>query len=668
MPNLLANEKSLYLRQHGDNPVNWHPWGPEALQEARAADKPLLLSIGYSSCHWCHVMAHESFEDDYIAGLMNEHFVCVKIDREERPDLDKIYMEAVQMLNGQGGWPLNVFCLPDGRPFAGGTYFPPTDRDHGIIPWPQLLVRVSDFFKSEREQLEENAESILKNMAIARKTAIEEGGDLDKQQMLAASHKICGRHDDEWGGFGEAPKFPPSMTLDFLLEIRNSAAIDERNPSFSMRVDEVVQKTLDGMALGGIYDQIRGGFARYSVDREWRIPHFEKMLYDNALLLGIYTKGWLRYRKPLYRAVVEETIGWLEREMRCPEGGFYSSLDADSEGVEGKFQVWSPAQVREILGQEDAEIFCWAYNITETGNFENGLSNPMLSETDIEKRQSLTPLREKLLDARDLRIGPGKDKKQLTSWNSLLIGTLAEAGFYLGQKSWLRAAKEAADWIWSNLRFNGDRLHTAFYDGEAKFNGYLDDYAFYAEALLNLAGKVDWIEAGSSEIYLDRARRIVDTVLEHFSDQGEKTGFFFTSNDHEELVIRQKEWWDNPMPSGNSSLVHCLSSLYALTGEARYKEQLDSLRPAYSFYAEKFPSGISHALAGYTGDAIGVVLIKRKGSVSLDSLQQALSKKPWRRTFALTTEDPNQPEGYQLCVGTRCLAPTKYLSSLMDYL
>ena len=674
MPNLLASEKSLYLRQHGDNPVDWRPWGPDALAAAREANKPLLLSIGYSSCHWCHVMAHESFEDEYIAGIMNEHFVCVKIDREERPDLDKIYMEAVQMLNGQGGWPLNVFCLPDGRPFAGGTYFPPTDRGQGLIPWPQLLVRISNYYHREREKLEENAQAILQNMETAGKGAAaaaaadEAEGSLGQPQLLAASHAICSNHDDEWGGFGGAPKFPPSMTLNYLLEMRNTASIDERDPSFARRIDQVAQKTLDGMALGGIYDQIGGGFARYSVDRYWRIPHFEKMLYDNALLLDIFTKGWLRYRKPLYRAVVEETIGWLEREMRSPAGGYYSSLDADSEGVEGKFQVWNAAQVKEILGQGDGDEFCRFYGITEEGNFEHGFSNPVLAADDFEKRQAMTPLREKMLRVRQQRVGPGKDLKQLTSWNSLLIRGLAEAGFYMGQKDWLRAARHAADWIWEHLRFGEDRLHAANYEGEARLNGYLDDYAFYAEALLSLAAKIDWMEEGAGQTYIDRARILVDSILRNFADPGGQPGFFFTSGDHERLVHRQKEWWDNPIPCGNSSLIHCFSCLYALTGEARYQEEMENLRTAYPVFAQRYPGGIAHALAGYTADAIGIVVIKKKGPGSLDVLQQTLADKPWRRTFIISTQNKAQPEGFQLCVGTRCLAPAAEPETLLQYI
>ncbi len=668
MPNLLAKEKSLYLRQHGDNPVDWRPWSPEVLKEAQAADKPLLLSIGYSSCHWCHVMAHESFEDEYIAGIMNEHFVCVKIDREERPDLDKIYMEAVQMLNGQGGWPLNVFCLPDGRPFAGGTYFPPSERGQGLIPWPQLLVRISDFYCREREKLEENAEAILQNMATAVNTAAKAEGNLNQQQLLAASHAICGNHDDEWGGFGEAPKFPPSMTLNYLLEMRNTSAIDERNPSFAKRIDEVVQKSLDAMALGGIYDQIGGGFARYSVDRYWRIPHFEKMLYDNALLLDVYTKGWLRYRSPLYRAVVEETIGWLEREMMSPEGGFFSSLDADSEGEEGKFQVWSPDQVRDILGRDDGQEFCRVYGITEEGNFENGFSNPVLSQNDFEIRESLAPLRAKMLAARQQRVGPGKDVKQLTSWNSLLIRGLAEAGYYFGNKDWLLAAKRTADWIWEKLRFEENRLHAAYHDGEAHLNGYLDDYAFYAEALLGLAAKIDWIEDGASRIYIERAQKIADAALQLFDDPSGKPGFFFTSQDHEQLVFRQKEWWDNPMPCGNSSLIHSLSCLFALTGEVRYIEHLNNLRTAYPFYVQRYPSGIAHALTGFSSDAIGIVVIKLKGPGSLDPPQISLSEKSWRRVFLIRSEEEAQPEGYQLCVGTRCLAPVAEWDAILQYI
>ena len=665
MANRLAAENSLYLRQHGENPVDWYPWGEEALRQAREEDKPLLVSIGYSSCHWCHVMAHESFENEYAARLMNENFVCIKVDREERPDIDQIYMETVQMLYGHGGWPLNVFCLPDGRPFAGGTYFPPDDRGQGLVPWPQLLIRVSDYYRRERGKLRDNAKAIVGNLTANNAPGADSSAELGGQQLLEAAHRLCQRHDDELGGFGSAPKFPPSMALNFLLALRGSAAIDERNPSFAQRIDTVVKTTLGAMAHGGIYDQIGGGFARYSVDKYWLIPHFEKMLYDNAQIIEIYTKGWLRYRDPLYRVIVEETIGWLDREMRAPNRGYYSSLDADSEGEEGKFQVWRPAEVEDLLGTVDARRFCEAYSITETGNFEGGASNPALSRSHTESRQELRPLREKLLATRAKRIPPGKDTKQLTAWNSLLIRGLSTAGFYLGRRDWLEAARGIADWIWEHLRFEGNRLRTVDYGERVRFNGYLTDYAYYAEALLSLGAKIDWVEPGASAGYIDRAIGIIDAVLEHFVDS-ETPGFYFVSDDHEAIVMRKKEWLDNALPAGNASLLHAFGSLYALTGEAKYGEALHSMREAYTGLVERAPEGIPHALSGIVIDAIGIVVIKMKGTYDIEALRRALSEKPWRETYLLVTDSAAQREGYQLCVGNQCMQPTRDLSEMVE--
>ena len=664
MPNLLAQEKSLYLRGHADNPVDWFPWGAEALAKAKAEDKPLLVSIGYSACHWCHVMAHESFEDEYIAKLMNEHFICIKVDREERPDLDQIYMEAVQMMNSHGGWPLNVFCLPDGRPFAGGTYFPPDDSRPGMIPWPQLLMRVSDFYRRSKDQLIENAQAILGNIDAGNNplSAIEPSSD--NAALLAAAQSICQNHDDENGGFGGAPKFPPSMMLNFLFEVRNSAAVDDNDPGFAQRIDQVINTTLTAMARGGIYDQIGGGFARYSVDGRWLIPHFEKMLYDNGLLLEVFTRGWLRYHRPLYRAVVEETIDWLQRDMLAGAAGFCSAIDADSEGEEGKFYVWNPAQMEEVLGAKDASAFCRAYGITDSGNFEHGSSNPALADIDFETRQSFARSREKLLQVRSLRVPPGKDSKRLIASNSLVIRALADAGFYFGCRKWLETARKCADWIWENLRFDTDRLHSVFYEDGPQLNGYLDDYAYYAEALLSIAAKIDWLDPGASTRYIDRARMIVDSTLIHFHDDTSAPGFFFVSDDHEKLVSRKKAWVDNATPSGNSSLVHALAGLFALTGNSEYRRHIDSLREAYAGFAERSPGAVPYALAGFTNDAVGVAVIKIKGVKSLDDLQQALAAKPFRRTFLLYTDDPDQPEGYQLCIGTTCLEPSQDVADL----
>lgn len=664
MPNRLAQESSLYLKQHADNPVDWFPWGPEALKRARAEDKPLLVSVGYSSCHWCHVMARESFENDYIAGLMNEHFICVKVDREERPDLDQIYMQAVQMITQQGGWPLNVFCLSDGRPFFGGTYFPPEDRGDGRVPWPQLLMRVADFYRRERSQLEENASNIVHNLAAMSQPA-PSNERIDHDWLLAAGDAIAKTHDDDFGGFGQAPKFPPAMTLDFLLELRRG--IDqEEHVARARRLDQVLGTTLSAMAHGGIFDQIGGGFARYSVDRFWLIPHFEKMLYDNALLLGMYAKAWRRFRHPLFRRVAEETVAWVQREMSAAHGLFFSSLDADSEGEEGKFTVWDPSEIRAVLGPEEAKAFCAAYNITDEGNFEHGKSNPALVVAEPEERDRLAPARRKLLAAREKRVRPTRDDKQLVSWNSLFIKGLTEAAFAFDRPDYFARARKAADFIWEHLRFDENRLH-AVYDDKSRLNGYLDDYAFYAEALLSLAAYADFFAPGSSQALIERARKITASVQKWFNDP-ERPGFYFTSSDHEKLVSRRKEWLDNAIPSGNSSLLHVFSNLHALTGDGDYLAEFNRLKSAYFEYLRRAPGAIGHALAALTTEHHGIAVLKVKDVADWKPLAEMLRAETWRRIFVLRSGSPAQPPGFQLCIGPHCLTPVKTTEDLQSQL
>ncbi len=659
MPNHLVNEKSLYLRQHANNPVDWYPWGEEAFAKAKAEDKPLLISIGYSSCHWCHVMEHESFEDDYIAGLMNENFVCIKVDREERPDVDQIYMEAVQMIAQHGGWPLNVFCLSDGRPFFGGTYFPPEDRGNGMVPWPQVLIRVIDFYRKNREQLEENAESIIKNLMASNAPTEPSNATVDRTTLEQAAQEFAKRHDDQFGGFGQAPKFPPSMALNFLLQARNSLQESAKKApdqqAVVQRIDEVIETTLTAMAHGGLYDQIGGGFSRYSVDRYWLIPHFEKMLYDNGLLLDTYAKAYTTYGKPLYKAIVEETARWAQREMRNPEGAFYSAFDADSEGEEGKFYVWKPDEIREVLGEELALEFCNVYNITDTGNFEHGFSNPALTENDITIRNRLEEARDKLYVHRSKRVWPGLDKKQLTSWNSLMIRGLAEAGFALDRKDLFDTAKHIADFIWDHVRADDNRLKSVYYS-EAQLNGYLDDYAYYAEALLSIIAYVDFHYPGESKIYLERCEAIAKSAMEHFSD-GSSVGYYFTSNDHESLIARKKEWWDNATPSGNASMLQVLTTLYFITVDSTYEAAMRELRQGYTGLIARNPHGVPHALSALMAEQNGIEVIKAKGVDNLEKLPAELRKLPWSRRITMITDAENQPSGYQRCIGSMCLQP-----------
>ena len=666
MENRLIKEDSLYLRQHATQPVAWYAWGEEAFKAAAAEDKPLLVSIGYSACHWCHVMAHESFDDSYIAKLMNEHFICVKVDREERPDVDQVYMEAVQMIQQQGGWPLNVFCLPDGRPFFGGTYFPPEDRGNGMIPWPQLVMRVADFYKRSKAELTENAESIQKNIQMATQAGVTGGAkDAWQTQALAnAAQGILGNHDDQYGGFGQAPKFPPSMSLNFLRALRPT------EEALARRIQEVCDKTLKAMAHGGLYDQFGGGFARYSVDSHWLIPHFEKMLYDNAFLIEAYTRGWIDSKNPLYAAIVEETIAWLEREMSAEKGGFYAALDADTEGEEGRYYVWEPEEVDQVLGLSLGREVRAAYNITPQGNFEHGTTNPALIEHDFSIREQLTHAREQLRQHRESnRVAPGRDDKIHTAWNCMLLRALVDAAFYFEREDWMLRALKLADFIWEQLvviKDDGVTIHAVYYEGAgARIDGFLHDYALAADAFFTLSGKVDCFRPGMSAQYREYAIELLDSGLRRFKD-AQFAGFFFTAEGVETPVARRKEWFDNATPSGNSSMLHALSAAYALSGEHRYLDEFQSMLPAYADYAEKVASGVAHALEAAATQQIGIAVIRLGDAANLTALRAALSEAPWRRTMIELVDASALPASYQLCLGSKCLAPTNSLAELLE--
>lgn len=672
MENLLSKENSLYLKQHASNPVAWYPWGEAALAAAKAQNKPLLVSIGYSACHWCHVMAHECFENDYIAGLMNKHFICVKVDREERPDVDQVYMEAVQMIQQQGGWPLNVFCLSDGRPFFGGTYFPPEDRGNGLVPWPQVLMRVSDYYKRSKHELVENADAIQKNILASTQAASTGGADAwENQFLVTAVEGICGNHDDQYGGFGQAPKFPQAMSLNFLRAMRGSAAIAEGKPDLAKRIDHVCQTTLRAMAHGGLFDQFGGGFARYSVDSHWLIPHFEKMLYDNALLIDAYTRAWVGTGEPLFQAVVEETIAWLEREMLSDVGGFYAALDADSEGEEGRYYVWTPEEIDSVLGPtETARKIRLAYNISAGGNFEHGTSNPALVDDDFDLRSELTEARAQLRAHREMnRVPPGRDTKINTAWNCLLIRALCDAGYYFNRPDWLKRAKQAADFIWDALTeqlSKGLSMRAVYYETSgADVDGFLHDYALAADANLQLASKLDWIEPGASSVYLERARLYAEAALKQFRDP-HLAGCFFTAEGAETPVARRKEWFDNATPSGNSILLHALSGLYAMTGDGHWIKEFNENLFAYGNYAKKVASGVAHALEAAAVEAIGVVQIKVAQAEDLDLLRKGLSQRPWRRVFVTLEKSPEWSRRFQVCIGTQCLAPMDNIEAVLE--
>ena len=666
MPNRLAQERSLYLKQHADNPVDWWPWGPEALAAAQASGKPLLVSVGYSSCHWCHVMARESFEQPWIADLMNQHFICIKVDREEHPEVDKLMMDAVQMVNGHGGWPLNCFCLPDGRPFFGGTYFPPEDRGHGQVPWPQLLMRVSDFFHRSKDELAANADAIAQNLTHLTRAPDADGSSPQPADLLAAAKRLCEQHDDTYGGFGGAPKFPSPTTLDFLLAIRATAAV-EQDRALATRLDAVLTVTLGSMARGGLFDQIGGGFHRYCVDRDWTVPHFEKMLYDNALLLGTYAEAWARYRDPLYARVCEETVAWLLREMRLPNGLFAAALDADTDHEEGSTYVWKPAEVVALLGDE-ALPFAAAYGLTDQGNFE-GANIPKL-RAKVDERDRLAGARAKLLAARDRRPQPARDDKALLGWNALLIRQLAKAAWIFGRKDWVTLAAEAEATAWRIFASAGTPLvlRSVAHGEAAGHAGNLTDHVWFAEAELALAAYASWGAPTRAGEFTERVRALMEATQDRFADP-HAVGHFFAPAGRDDLSVRQKDWFDNATPSGNSALIHACAEAFALTGEERWRDALSDLAQAYGGMARNVPNGVAHALDGLTRHALGLALLKHPPRTDLEPLRQALNgqvntpahARPFRPLFLVPSAETT---GFQLCVGSTCQAPTTDLAEL----
>lgn len=559
MPNRLAGESSPYLLQHANNPVDWHPWGEEAFARARAEDKPVLLSVGYSACHWCHVMEHESFENAAIAGLMNEHFVSIKVDREERPDVDAIYMQAVQALSGRGGWPMTVFLTPDGRPFYGGTYYPPEDR-HGLPGFPRLLLALAEAYRERPDDVVADAERLTAHIQPALPESASDAL-LTPALLDEAAQRLAAQFDSENGGFGGAPKFPPAMTLDFLL--RHAARTGDR------RSQAMVTFSLQKMARGGIHDQVGGGFHRYTVDAIWLTPHFEKMLYDNALLARLYLHAYQATGEPEFRAVVEDTLDYVLRDMTDPAGGFYSAEDADSEGEEGRFYLWTISELVEALGSADAMLVARAYGASAMGNFESSnilhqtapLSELAAAEgmEETELRERLARARALLLRSREGRVRPARDDKVLTAWNALLLHSLADAAAALERDDYRAAAVRNAGFLLDQLR-DGDRVLRTWKEGRAKIDGYLEDYALLADALLAVYALT------FDGRWLVEARAVAASMVARFWDEGAGC-FYDTAVDAAPLIIRPRDVLDNATPAGNSVAVRVLLQLGLLAGE-----------------------------------------------------------------------------------------------------
>ena len=586
--NRLIHETSPYLLQHAHNPVDWYPWGDEAFQKAQSENKPVLLSIGYSACHWCHVMEHESFENEKIAALMNDLFVSIKVDREERPDLDEIYMNAVQMLTGRGGWPMTIFLTPEGKPFYGGTYFPPEDRQ-GMPGFPRVLTGVAQAYREKPQDVEKSVEQILS--ALKRMSESHDSKAAFCPDAIAESaEQISRAYDSDHGGLGHAPKFPHAGVYELFLR--------HYHQSKNLRFLEMVTHTLTKMAQGGIYDHLGGGFHRYSVDERWLVPHFEKMLYDNAQLLRIYAQLYCITGNELFKNVTEETADYLLREMLHSEGGFYSTQDADSEGEEGKFFIWSPQEINAILGEEAGEIFARIYDVSDFGNFEGkNILHPILSLEQASKlfRKDVREIaalvadsKEKLFHEREKRIKPFRDEKIITSWNGLVLSGLAEAINISPKRAYVESANRTVQFIFSKMFRDGHLLHT-YKDGKAKLLGYLDDYAFLAVGLLDL------YETTFDRTHFECAIELADAMLSEFWD--EKDGaFFYTGKSHEQLISRAKPVFDASIPSGNSIATHLLLRLYHLTGREDYLKRAEAVLRTYYDVMMSQPFGFAHML------------------------------------------------------------------------
>ena len=595
MPNRLAHESSPYLLQHANNPVDWHPWGEEALRKAKTENKPIFLSIGYAACHWCHVMEHESFEDAETAEILNRHFVSIKVDREERPDLDAIYMEAVVGMTGNGGWPMSVWLTPDGVPFYAGTYFPKTSR-YGMPSFKQVLTALAEAWVNEPEKIEHTRQSLLEFYARQQQALSETATALDPDLAEAVVQALNNAFDQAHGGWGRAPKFPQPMTIEFLLRHAHRTG-DER-------ARRMIDQTLTAMAHGGMYDQLGGGFHRYSTDARWLVPHFEKMLYDNSQLARAYLHAWQWSGNPLYRRIAVETLDYVAREMTHPAGGFYSTQDADSEGEEGKFFVWSADEVWDLLGPE-AVLFGDVYDVTRAGNWEGHnilhVARPVEAVAhahglDVAALEHiLGECRRKLFARREQRVKPGRDEKVLTAWNGLMLAAFAEAARALGRDDYRQIAIRNADFLLRELRGPNGRLFRAWKDGHgAGLNGYLEDYTHLAEGLIEL------YQTTFDARWFVAARELMDAALDHF--QAEDGSFYDTSDDHEQLVTRPRDLQDNAVPSGNAMATTVLLKLGAYTGEARYVEIAESLLGRLQASIPRYPTAfgqwlIAHDLA-----------------------------------------------------------------------
>jgi hypothetical protein len=647
--NHLQHETSPYLLQHANNPVEWHAWKPEALEKARKEDKPILVSIGYSTCHWCHVMERESFEDEEVAEFMNEHFLCIKVDREERPDVDQIYMEACQILTGSGGWPLNCFLTPDGRPFYAGTYFPPMPA-YNRPSWLQVLMQISHAFQNKRKVVEDQANRLTEMIEkssdtfTGNKLTVVGKGSPFSSELLQRIYTNLQKHFDRiHGGFGAAPKFPGTMSLHYLLNYHYYTGETEAL--------EQLRLSLDKMIMGGIYDQIGGGFARYSTDVKWLVPHFEKMLYDNALLVCLLSDAYKMTKNDLYRETIEETLEWVSREMTNDEGAFYSALDADSEGVEGKFYVWEKSEVENLLGR-DAPLFCEFYGVTDHGNWEE--KNILWRQwkfwefadaknLDVEElKLKLSVARKKLFNARSKRVHPGLDDKTLLGWNALMCTAYAKAYSALGNELYKESALKNLHFLLEKMaKPGGTTLFHTFKGGKPQYDAFLDDYAFLIEALLEV------YEITYDTRHLQQAVRYTEFVLDNFLDEQEKM-FYFTSAQQKDIILRRKDLYDSATPSGNSTMVRNLQRLSILFDNIEYHRIVENMLISMKDSVERYPSSFGRWATTMMNEVYGIPEIAVLGDDALNVAQVINTEFLPQRVLMAST---NPDEAFPLLAG-----------------
>lgn len=667
MANRLLYESSPYLQEHAHNPVDWYPWGQEALAKAQNEDKPIFLSIGYSACHWCHVMARESFEDERVAAFLNDHFVSIKVDREERPDLDRIYMAAVQAVSGHGGWPMSVFLTPQGKPFFGGTYFPPVPR-YGMASFSDVLRAVLDAWRNRRDQVEQAGDQIVdiirRNLDGQVPT---EGGDvLGLHTLVNIVSRLESAYDAEHGGWGDAPKFPQPMIIEFLLRYHQLSGDAQ---ALRMALD-----TLEAMARGGMYDQLGGGFHRYSVDDHWLIPHFEKMLYDNAQLARVYLHAWQITGHAFLRTIAEETLDYVMHEMTSPEGGFYSAQDADSEGEEGKFFLWTPQQIKSALGAQTSE-FVSVYGVTERGNFEGRTILHLVGSW--EQRDNLAEARARLLAVRNMRTRPKRDDKILTSWNGLMLAAYADAAVALGRADYLQTAEKNARFLLSALRRQDGRLWHTYRAGRARLNGYLEDYTHLIEGLLAL------YRVTFEPLWFRAAHELAEAIFAHFEAP---QGFYDTSDDHEALLTRPRELQDNAVPSGNAMATLTLIQIAELVTEPRYNDHaqssLEQVHPLLAQYPLAFGQWLI-ALELALSNRLSIAIVGAPDSPDMRALLQVCQLR-YHPEWVIAAGLPDSPDHAvpllrgkraidgrataYICKGSTCYSPVTTPDALKDLL